>query len=162
MKLYTIEEVIDDIQRFEGVTVTPPLHLLKGSRFVRLYSEEYMLSLSDNKVVDDLHLRVKNYLSNKSIHLLCPDVVPGNSDKDTWMYGYNRDATRTVLLAVYNFDDEPEIAFKDVDFDAYDEFMIVRPELGMIIPLYRDTSRKVVVHDPQTPVIATNRSHSVH
>lgn len=78
---YSIEEVIDDICKFEQVIIEPKTNLniltdMKDIDFVHLYSEHYDKPMDGEKTVNDLLKRVEEYVNTNS------NMFPKKRDKD--------------------------------------------------------------------------------
>lgn len=139
---YTAQEVFDDVQRFEGVTVGFPA-LVMSSIFLRLYSECHAKPLSSNSTVDDLKERVAQFLGNRTWTLLNPDVIPEIS-KEGLLYGYipteDVDQAKTVFLGQFNMGDSlGEVIGADV-IAGYPQLLYVHLGERVITTLHRQGS----------------------
>jgi hypothetical protein len=76
MKLYTIQEVIDDIKSSCGIDISLN-NIVKNVRFVNLYSD-YFPSPPDNATVNEFKQSVQNYLNNFDNALAPCDIWPTN------------------------------------------------------------------------------------
>lgn len=96
MQLYTPEQFIDDIERFEHCEVTGDMSIRNtGVRFLKLYSECFEEKLS----VDGWHQRMEKRLSalysNTDVLLPTCDIYPSN-DKAFYVYRVNWSPSRLL------------------------------------------------------------------
>lgn len=84
MKLYTLDQIIEDVCRFEQVTCQITDDLQKA-RFLKLYSEFYDKPLGDQMTVKDLTNRMQEFLHAENVMLPPCDVFPDDKSK-FWIY----------------------------------------------------------------------------
>jgi len=86
MNLYTIDQVVADIEQFEGVSLkaTELIENLRKCHYPKLYSKSYKSPMSDNRTVDDLKDRVNAFLFGGC--LVDPDIFPTDEMNDLVIY----------------------------------------------------------------------------
>lgn len=85
MKLYSIDDIIDDVKAHECADVTFPDHDLQALRhghFLKLYSEKYPLPMSGEATVNDLLARVKTFLFDQTHVIPDFDISPTDVEGD--------------------------------------------------------------------------------
>lgn len=84
MKLYTTEEIVEDIKKFEGVDVK--LHeVFNNARYLKLYSDVFSTSISENSTVSRLQSRIMEFVQGCNILIPPCDIYPTQEYKH-WVY----------------------------------------------------------------------------
>lgn len=102
MHAYNFEEVIADIQHFEGVGLRPK-ELFPGMaecRYHKLYSEVFPKRLASGRTVNDLNARLDEYFNN--IENVIPVLDPDMTDEyDVAVYAVDKQYAGEDILGFY-------------------------------------------------------------
>jgi hypothetical protein len=116
MKLYTPDEFIEDIERFEICDAGDSTFDVKGTgvRFLKLYSECFEEKLSTDNWHDNIGKRIDQMFSDVNILLPTCDIYPSNNSA-FYVYRVNwtpRKLLREAQLTLLSTEDTKEDAAK--------------------------------------------------
>ncbi len=80
MRLYTVNEIIEDIYQFESIRVRLELEP-KESCFLKLYSEYYLVKTSGSATIEEFNAKLDRYINHCSIGRI--DQYPTGSHRFT-------------------------------------------------------------------------------
>jgi hypothetical protein len=95
-KLFSVEEILEDIKKSKGHHLTPKDIGCSTSVFLRKYSE-YMPGSFDG-LEQELEM-IKAFLDDHSYHLPDPDVVPVDNPDRFWIYNYDASTGKSRFLS---------------------------------------------------------------
>lgn len=124
LKLYSIEEVLQDIESLEEIKF---VHLIipEGFTFINLYSDIYTKT-EDSKTVDDLIQKIDKFVKNNAVPLL--DIKPNNTHK--YIIYSSDDSINFNLIGYANCENELTI-YKKTIINRY-IFIIITDSLSTL------------------------------
>lgn len=108
MRLYTVNEVIEDIYQFESIRVRLELEP-KESYFFKLYSEYYLVKTSGSATIEEFNAKLDRYIDHCSIGTV--NQYPTGTHRFTI---YSEDGNTLNRVAEYTSPEEELLTYNKI------------------------------------------------
>jgi hypothetical protein len=137
MKLYTPDELIEDIERFEICDTGDSTFDVKGTgvRFLKLYSEFFEEKLSTDNWHDNIGKRINNMFSDPDVILPACDTYPSN-EKAFYVYRVKWSPNRMLReaqLTLLSTEDTKEDAAKYFTSESETQICIISTQTDEVM-----------------------------